>query len=203
MIRLNYILKEREELTIIVNFLGQPCSGKSTAAVKLYSELKELGINTEYSPEVVKVWCHTGQRVTKYDQYYLFGSEVYQQSRLFNSVDIIVSDSSPILATFYNYYYYNKEDNSLAFACKEFYKKVDEDGIKVLNFFLPRTREYITKGRYQTEQEADKLALDLREWLDTEGYPYYYLDCPDNERINVVMNKLKEMTGDFNGMSMV
>ena len=119
-------------MTLILNFLGQPSSGKTSLSVKLFAKLKELNLNVEYSPEVVKTWCYTGQKVTKYDQYYLFGSEVYQQSRLFNAVDIIISDSSPILASYYNYYY-NKGDNSLSMACHEFYRKVAEDNIKVMN----------------------------------------------------------------------
>ena len=188
-------------MTLIVNFIGQPSSGKSTTAVRLYSKLKELDMNVEFSPEVVKTWCHTGQKVTKYDQYYLFGSEVYQQSRLFNSVDIIISDSSPILATFYNAYY-NGGDSSLAPACKEFYRKVTEDGIRVLNFFLPRKKKYITKGRYQTQEEADHLAILLKEWLAKEGYSYIELDCPDKDRIDVVMEYVKKEVGDFNGMPM-
>lgn len=189
-------------MTVIINFLGQPSSGKSTAAVKLYSKLKELDLDVEYSPEVVKTWCHTGQKVTKYDQYYLFGSEVYQQSRLFKAVDIIISDSSPILAAFYNYYY-NSGDNSLSPACKEFYRKVAEDDIKVLNFFLPRKKKYITKGRYQTEVQADQVARDLMDWLDTEKYPYEVLECPDKERINVVLERIKETVGDLEGMALV
>lgn len=189
-------------MTLILNFLGQPSSGKTSLSVKLFAKLKELNLNVEYSPEVVKTWCYTGQKVTKYDQYYLFGSEVYQQSRLFNAVDVIISDSSPILAAFYNYYY-NHGDNSLSPACREFYRKVEGDGIQVLNFFLPRKKKYVAKGRYQTEEQADEVAVDLKNWLNEEGYKYKILDCPDKERINVVLEKLKEMTGDFDGMSVV
>ena len=188
-------------MTLIIDFLGQPSSGKTSLSVKLFSRLKELDVNVEYSPEVVKTWCHTGQKVTKYDQYYLFGSEVYQQSRLFNSVDIIISDSSPILASYYNHYY-NGGDDSLSQACHGFYKKVTEDNIKVLNFFLPRKKKYVAKGRYQTQQEADALAVDLKNWLDKEGFPYVVLDCPDKERLDVVMEYIKKEVGDLGGLSM-
>jgi nicotinamide riboside kinase len=189
-------------MTLILNFLGQPSSGKTSLSVKLFAKLKELNLNVEYSPEVVKTWCYTGQKVTKYDQYYLFGSEIYQQSRLFNAVDIIISDSSPILAAFYNYYY-NSGDSSLSPACKEFYRKVAEDNIKVMNFFLPRKKKYVAKGRYQTEEQANEVAVDLRNWLDSEGYKYEVLDCPDKERVDMVLKKLEEVTGGFDGMSMV
>ncbi len=66
-----------------------------------------------------------------------------------------------------------------------------------------------TKGRanryrgFITEEEANKLAEDLRAWLARENYSYIDLDCSDKERINVVLEKLKEMTGDFYGMAVV
>ena len=176
--------------------------GKSTTAGKLFTELKDMYLNVEIVQEVVKTWCYTGQKVTKYDQYYLFGAEIYQQSQLFNSVDFIISDSSPLLAAFYNYYY-NNGDSSLSPACHEFYRKVDEDGIKVLNFFLTRKKRYIAKGRYQSKSESDRLSKQLQDWLQQEGYSYYYVDCADKDRLDFVINKLREITGDFNGMAMV
>ena len=189
-------------MSILINIVGASGVGKSTTAGKLFTRLKDMYLNVELVQEVVKTWCYTGQKVTKYDQYYLFGSEVYQQSQLFNSVDFIISDSSPLLAAFYNFYY-NNGDSSLSPACKEFYRKVDEDGIKVLNFFLTRKKKYIAKGRYQSESESDKLSGILRNWLDNEGYEYEVLDCPDKERVDVVLKKLEEVTGGFDGMSMV
>ena len=189
-------------MSILINIVGASGVGKSTTAGKLFTRLKDMYLNVELVQEVVKTWCYTGQKVTKYDQYYLFGAEIYQQSQLFNSVDFIISDSSPLLAAFYNFYY-NNGDSSLSSACKEFYRKVDEDGIKVLNFFLTRKKKYIAKGRYQSESESDKLSGILRNWLDNEGYKYEVLDCPDKERVDVVLKKLEEVTGGFDGMSMV
>ena len=185
---------------IVVNLIGAPSVGKSTTAAKLFGELKAMSLNAEYSPEVAKLWVYEHKKINKYGQYVLFGEEVRQQSRLFNEVDIVISDSSPILAAFYNYYY-NKE-NSLSEACHGFYKKVEEDGIKVINFFLPRKKKYVAKGRYQTQEQADEVATLLREWLDKEGYSFIELDCPYKERINVVLEKLKEITGDFDGMAL-
>ena len=187
-------------MTVIINFLGQPSSGKTSLSVKLFAKLKELGLNAEYSPEVAKLWVYEHKKMNKYGQYVLFGEEVRQQSRLFNEVDIIISDSSPILASYYNYYY--NGENSLSEACHGFYQKVSEDGIRVINFYLPRKKKYIAKGRYQTEEQANALAEDLKRWLGQEGYKYTELECSDKERIDVVLEKLRETTNDFNGMSL-
>ena len=189
-------------MSTLINIIGASGVGKSTTAGKLFTRLKDMYLNVELVQEVVKTWCYTGQKVTKYDQYYLFGAEIYQQSQLFNSVDFIISDSSPLLATFYNYYY-NDRDCSLNPACQEFYRKVKEDNIQVLNFLLPRKKKYITKGRYQSESESDRISVLLREWLQQEEYPYVDLDCPDRDRVDKIVEKIQEVTGDLNGMAAV
>ena len=51
--------------------------------------------------------------------------------------------------------------------------------------------------------KADEVAEELREWLNREGYGYMTLDCPDKDRVDVIINRLREVTGDFNGMAMV
>jgi nicotinamide riboside kinase len=186
--------------SILINLIGSPSVGKSTTAGKLFAKLKDMNLNTELVQEYIKHWVYEKRPVGPFDQFYVFGKEVHQQSRLFGAVDIIISDSSPILAAFYHFYY--NGNNALSNVCHNFYELVDEAGVKVINFFLPRKKKYIAKGRYQSEQEADALALQLKEWLDKEGYSYITLDCPDEERVDVVLEKLKEMTGDFDGMVM-
>lgn len=186
-------------MTILISLLGQPSSGKTTLSAKLFAKLKELGINAEYAPEYVKSWCYEGKKVNKYGQYTIFGEEVRRQSRLFGSVDIAISDSPVMLTGFYNSYY-NNGDDSLNEACRGFYNKAKEDGIRLLNFFLPRKKKYDTKGRYQTQEQADEIAVLLKEWLNKEGYEYEVLDCPDKYRVDFIMEKLKEATNDFEGL---
>ena len=187
----------------ILNLIGASGVGKTTTSAKLFAKLKELNLNVAYSQEVVKIWVWEGRKVNKYDQYYLFGSECHNQSRLFDAVDILISDSSPILAAFYNYYYSGFTDNSLAPACKEFYRKVSSDNIHVLNFYLPRKKQYVSYGRYQTQEESDALAIDLKNWLDEQEYPYIDLECEDEQRLDNILDYLKKELGDLNGFSMV
>lgn len=149
----------------------------------------------------MKGWAWEGKKVGPFDQFYIFGKESHNQSRLFNKVDFIISDSPVMLTAFYHYFYNGNE--ALNEVCHNFYKLAEEKaGIKTLNFFLPRKKKYIAKGRYQSEQEADKVATDLRNWLDKEGFPYIVLDCPDKERLNVVMEYIKKEVGDLDGLSL-
>lgn len=186
-------------MTILINMLGAPSSGKTSLSAKLFAQLKAMDLNAEYTSEYVKGWAWEGKKVGPFDQFYIFGKETHNQSRLFDKVDFVISDSPVMLTAFYHYYY--NKNNALNEVCHNFYKLAEESGVKVLNFFLPRKKKYNPKGRYQTEEEADQLALDLKEWLGNEGYSYDELLCPDKYRIDFVIEKLKELTGDFDGMA--
>lgn len=181
--------------------LGCPSSGKTSLSAKLFAQLKAMDLNAEYTSEYVKGWAWEGKKVGPFDQFYIFGKETHNQSRLFDKVDFIISDSPVMLTAFYHYFYNGNE--ALNEVCHNFYNLAEEAGVEVVNFFLPRKKKYVAKGRYQTQEEADALAFQLKEWLNKEGYEYTTLECSDKERINVVLEKLKEMTGDFNGMSVV
>lgn len=175
--------------------VSAPGSGKTSLSVKLFSYLKEIdNISVEYSSEVAKQWVYEGKKVNKYGQFILFGAECANQSRLINAdLDVIISDSGLMLSGFYNHYYFG--DDSLSAPCREFYKKVTEDGVTVLNFFLPRKKKYNPKGRYQTQEQADQIAKDLLTWLDNEGYEYEILDCSEKERLERVVEKIREVRG--------
>lgn len=179
--------------------LGCPSSGKTSLSAKLFAQLKAMDLNAEYTSEYVKGWAWEGKKVGPFDQFYIFGKETHNQSRLFDKVDFIISDSPVMLTAFYHYFYNGNE--ALNEVCHNFYNLAEEAGVEVVNFFLPRKKKYVAKGRYQTQEEADALAFQLKEWLNKEEYEYTILECPDKERINVVLEKLREMTGDFDGMS--
>lgn len=186
-------------MTILINMLGCPSSGKTSLSAKLFAQLKAMDLNAEYTSEYVKGWAWEGKKVGPFDQFYIFGKETHNQSRLFDKVDFIISDSPVMLTAFYHYFYNGNE--ALNEVCQNFYKLADEAGVQVINFFLPRKKKYVAKGRYQTQEEADKLAQDLKVWLDKEDYEYIELDCADKDRLETVMGYLKMMTGGFNGMS--
>ena len=78
--------------TTLINFLGQPGSGKSTLGTQLFTELKVRYYEVEFINEFVKTRTDTGRKVNKLGQYYIFGMETENQSRLFNKVDYIIAD---------------------------------------------------------------------------------------------------------------
>ena len=181
--------ERREVMTILINILGAPSTGKSSLSSKLLAELKELECEAEYSPEYVKGWVWEGKKIGPFDQFYIFGKETHNQSMLFDKVDYVISDSPVMLTAFYHYYYDGRD--TLKDVCKEFYKMAEEHGVTVLNFFLTRRKKYNPKGRYQTQEQADQLAKDLENWLTKEGYEYEVLDYPDEKRIERILEVLK------------
>ena len=89
-------------MTILINLLGSPSAGKSTAARKLFSRLKDMYLNVEFVPEYVKSWAWDNREIKPYDQFYFFGKEAHNQSHLFNKVDFIISDSPVLLTAVYH-----------------------------------------------------------------------------------------------------
>ena len=64
----------------------------------------------------------------------------------------------------------------------------------ILNFFLPMRKNYNPKGRFQTREEAQQIDKEMRAWLTSQGYKYELLDCPDKQRIDRIIERLKEVT---------
>ena len=177
-------------MTVLLNFLGSPGVGKTTLSAAVFAKLKSLGIETEYTPEYVKGWVYDGRAISPFDQYYLFGQEVLRQSRLFNKVDVVISDSPVMLAAFYQYHYNGK--NTLRIPCHDFYDTAEKVAhVEIVNFVLPRRKEYNPNWRYQTKEESDAISELLKTWLNFEGYSYYELKCDDTNRVEEVLEVLR------------
>lgn len=61
---------------------------------------------------------------------------------------------------------------SLRNAIREAYDMYDN-----LDVFLVRTKPYNTKGRFQTEEEAKGLDVDVRRMLDQQKIPYKVVEA--------------------------
>lgn len=178
-------------MTTLINFLGSPGVGKTTLCAKVFAALKGNFMEAEWSPEYVKGWSWEQRTISPFDQYYIFGKECHNQSRLFNKVDVLLSDSPVCLTAFYQYFYNRK--NTLSVPCHDFYDTATKDfGVNVISFFLPRKKEYNPNGRYQTQEESDLVSAMLKTWLNEEGFGYYELSCEDEDRLDEVMKILEK-----------
>lgn len=150
---------------ILVNLFGAPGAGKSTGAAYIFSQLKMRGINAELVTEFAKDKVWEGGKAVFENQAYIFGKQYFRISRCADQVDVIVTDSPLLLSILYN----NDEDLGGTFdaVVRRVAKKYNSK-----NYYLKRVKDYNPSGRFQTEEESDEIAVELKRLLDREGVEY-------------------------------
>ena len=150
---------------ILVNLFGAPGAGKSTGAAYIFSQLKMRGINAELVTEFAKDKVWEGSKAVFENQAYIFGKQYFRISRCADQVDVIVTDSPLLLSILYN----NDEDLGGTFdaVVRKVAKKYNSK-----NYYLKRVKDYNPSGRFQTEEESDEIATELKRLLDREGVDY-------------------------------
>lgn len=176
-------------MTVLINLFGSSSAGKSSLMADLFQTLKFKGYTVEMCPEIIKQWAWDGIHPNKYDQYFLMGQEIKQQSRLLGKVDFAISDSPVIQNSFYNWYL-NKADN-LFQPSKDYLDMVIADGHTVVNYMLFRNKPFETKGRYQSEEESDMIASALLKYVTERGFYVPKLPGQDHERVEAILKNLK------------
>jgi hypothetical protein len=173
--------------TLIVNFFGGPGCRKSTMASRIFSELKDQGINCEFATEYAKdVTWQKGFHILS-NQLYIFAKQQHRIWRLDGQVDVIVTDS-PLL-------------QSLAYSegmSTTFKMMVVEESLKrpSLNILLERVGKYDPIGRNQTEEEA--VAIDKSTRANVERHANLDLVLPGEKDsvpviLNAIFERLKEL----------
>lgn len=176
-------------MTIVINLFGGSGLGKSTTAAALFSEMKMKGYHVELVTEFVKNWAWQGRVPTGYDQVYLFGKQAQSESRLYHKVDYIVTDSPLLLSGFYEQYHLKRE---IIFpAIVNFLKYASDNNISHVNFLLTRNKSFDPRGRFENEEQAKTVDIELKNWLDKFCFEYQVVSCDDRERVDIILNKLK------------
>lgn len=149
--------------TKVINFIGGPGVGKSTTAANLFAFMKQKDINCELVAEYAKgvVW-REAPSILK-DQLYIFAKQHNAQFRLRGKVQYMITDSPLILSLHYG------EHES-----EEFRKlvRVKWNEFNNINFYITRTKIYNPSGRNQNEEEANEIARDILNILETERIDY-------------------------------
>ena len=175
-------------MTVLINLFGSSSAGKSSLMADLFYALKLKNKTVEMCPEIIKQWAWDGIKPNKYDQYFLMGQEIKQQSRLFGKVDFAISDSPVLQNAFYNWYL-NGEDN-LYQPFIDYRSIAMADGHEFRNFMLFRNKPFEPKGRYQTAEEADNIAIHLVNYLEMHGMHFPVLNGKDHERTEQILKEL-------------
>lgn len=154
---------------LIVNLFGAPGAGKSTLAAYIFAKLKMAGVNAELVTEFAKDKTWENNQKALANQVYVFGKQLYRITRCQDDVDVIVTDSPLLLSVIYNHSDILGEDfNNLVYKVFSSYNNA--------NYFINRVKKYNPKGRSQTEEESDEIAVEVKEMLNKYGVDYTEAD---------------------------
>lgn len=167
---------------IVINLSGAPGAGKSTGAAKVFSDLKQHGVNCELVGEFAKDKAWERNTTALKCQEYVFGKQSYRLARCRDDVDVIVTDSPLPLTIIYNYNQAIKE--SLAQLAMDVY-----DTYENINFFINRVNEYSTKGRAHTAEESEKISAQIKELYENLGINYESVNG-DNEGYQYISSRV-------------
>lgn len=140
---------------LLVNFFGQPGAGKSTGTAYVFSKLKLSLVSVEMllEPHKIDVYRYSSSQ----DLPYRIEDKVEEYLRTLSrsSLDVVVTDCPARLTGVYGGREIKVPDN-----------------FKEINIYVKRVKPYFTAGRWQTEEESDKLAEDI---LNLKRYDLHIL----------------------------
>ena len=159
----------------IICLYGGPGSGKSTTASGVFYRAKTLGLNAELNREYVKNWAWEDRKVKPGDQTYLFAKQSRTERILMEKgVDLVITDSPLVLTHFYGMKYdkFEQEFNTSLIMLKHHHEICKHYGYKVDHYFIARQKEYNPSGRWETEDQAKTIDLEIVKMLSDLGIKY-------------------------------
>ena len=160
-------------MTIIINIVGAPCSGKSTLACELFVALKKKHKSSEYVSEYAKELVWAGDFDTLNNQYYVTDKQNKMISAVDGKVDYIVCDSPLVVGMFYNEY--NKNNVSNVQKTNEFIKSRIRDTLdRSVYIFIKRDKNihYSKSGRMHNEEESALIEFQMKQLLISNDIPF-------------------------------
>jgi thymidylate kinase len=178
----------------IICLYGGPGCGKSVVCAGLYYHLKIMGYECEMNREYIKEWAWEKRSHKSGDQSYFF-AKMARKERIYidNKLDFIITDSPLILCHFYGMKFdkFEQLTNTSLSMLKNHHQYCIEAGYKVDHFLLKRTARYSPAGRYQTEEQAKEIDLELLQMLEEMKVKYHTVDADLNCVLNII-NILKD-----------
>lgn len=163
-----------------INLFGGVCSGKSTVASYVFSELKKLDYNIELVNEYVKFWTYVDKKVKGYDQYYINAKQVYKEDNILRSMDLIITDSP--LYLYYIYSKYLNASTAIQESAFNIAKEFDEK-YPAINVIVENNNKYNPKGRFQNKKEAKELNSFIKKEINNSNLNYQIFNCEKTKNI--------------------
>jgi len=181
--KLFFYRKEDEKMnSVVVNFFGGPCAGKTVLSWNLAVRLKKEGILAEVVPEYAKILVYEGRGKALKNQRYVFAKQEFAISNLITENQVVIVDSPILLSLIY------QKDNTIKsfvpFALEVF------NSYNNLNYFVKRIYSYQPQGRVQkTEDEAVFYDKAIKKLLNDNGIPYKEI-VSDDKSIDLILNDI-------------
>ena len=176
-------------LPIVINLFGGPCTGKSTCAAYLFSQLKVLGYNVELVTEFAKEKAWENNTKAVEDQLYILGEQSHKMTICQKDVDIIITDSPLLLSILYNHD--ERLTNNFNNTVLDVFHSYNN-----LNFYLERNKKYNAKGRFQSEKEAKSIDNDIVDILEKYSIPYFNI-LGEMSGYEKILNIVKEFVKQY------
>jgi len=164
----------------VINLFGGSGSGKSTTAAGLFYLMKTNNYNVELVTEVAKDYVWEQRTQCLKDQLYVTANQNHRLDRIKDKVDWAIMDSPLILNLSYMPKNYYKSFKNLSLELFESYDNI--------NFFINRVNPYCEIGRLETEDESNKISLDIKNLLNK--YDYKEING-DSDAIKKIFNEIK------------
>jgi len=179
----------------LICVIGAPCSGKSTLAGAVHTELKKLGKNSMFVQESATDFiAEYGVPDSPLDQMVIFYKQLNRERMYIGTKEYIVCDSSSLL----NYFYFrslfnqkltNKDIATINHMQKEILKSINSwTQIYYVNPILENTTDGI---RFHNPDEIVKLDRCIRSYLDIENVNYIDMsNTKIEDRLKFILDRI-------------
>lgn len=150
-------------MTKIINLAGSCGAGKSRTALELSSLMIKAGLNFELVSEWVKEAVWEERHSVFKNQILITANQHQRMLPICGKVDYIITDSPLFLGGVYSPNYFPSYNNFLL----ELFNSYNN-----INFLLTRCKPYCSIGRVHTEEESNRIALELKEYMIKNDIPH-------------------------------
>ena len=163
-------------MTKIINLAGSCGAGKSRTALELSSLMIKAGLNFELVSEWVKEAVWEERNSVFKNQILITANQHQRMLPICGKVDYIITDSPLFLGGVYSPNYFPSYNNFLL----ELFNSYNN-----INFLLTRCKPYCSIGRVHTEEESDRIALELKEYMIKNNIPHQEIVADDEAAIKI------------------
>lgn len=149
----------------VINLFGGPGVGKTTLAMRIFTELNMKQQKVEYVDEYAKELTWNQSFKMMENQQMIFANQHQKFWRLKDAIDVVITDA-PL---FNSIIYSGKGEDNVHFHANVFH---EFKRYQNLNFFLRRETEYKEHGRSQKIEDAIKVDEEVLRCLKWFKVPY-------------------------------